>query len=199
MSESATAAAHGEARGQATECAEHTILTLCPSGCCLPHRFYRDSAGWCPYCQKVWLLLEQKQIPYRVFKVNMRSYGDKPADYLRKVPSGLLPAIELDGRIVTDSLPIMRLLDDTFPSAPMLPAPGSDESKRLDRLLKLERSLFRTWAALTFQPGLGKVPRFGGTGEREQAFLDDLASVDVELGKQRRSPWFFEGEATLPL
>jgi glutathione S-transferase len=28
--------------------------------------FYRDTAAWCPYCQKVWLLLEEKQIPYRV-------------------------------------------------------------------------------------------------------------------------------------
>ena len=28
--------------------------------------FYRDSASWCPYCQKVWLVLEEKRIPYKV-------------------------------------------------------------------------------------------------------------------------------------
>ena len=27
---------------------------------------YRDHAAWCPYCQKVWMLLEEKRIPYRV-------------------------------------------------------------------------------------------------------------------------------------
>jgi glutaredoxin len=59
---------------------------------------YRDSAAWCPYCQKVWLLLEEKQIPFRIEKINMRSYGDKPEWFLQKVPRGLLPAIELDGR-----------------------------------------------------------------------------------------------------
>jgi thiol-disulfide isomerase/thioredoxin len=38
---------------------------------------YRDTAAWCPYCQKVWMMLEEKQIPYKIEKINMRSYGDK--------------------------------------------------------------------------------------------------------------------------
>lgn len=45
---------------------------------------YRDTAGWCPYCQKVWMLFEEKRIPYRTVKINMRSYGDKPAWFLNK-------------------------------------------------------------------------------------------------------------------
>ncbi len=45
----------------------------------------RDSAAWCPYCQKVWLQLEEKQIPYAIEKINMRCYGDKPAAYTAKV------------------------------------------------------------------------------------------------------------------
>ena len=40
---------------------------------------FRDTAAWCPYCQKVWLMLEEKRIPFKVSKINMRSYGDKPA------------------------------------------------------------------------------------------------------------------------
>jgi hypothetical protein len=30
------------------------------------------------------MLLEEKRIPYRVEKINMRSYGDKPQSFLRK-------------------------------------------------------------------------------------------------------------------
>jgi glutathione S-transferase len=30
------------------------------------------------------MLLEEKCIPYRVEKINMRSYGDKPQSFLRK-------------------------------------------------------------------------------------------------------------------
>ena len=45
--------------------------------------------------------MEEKQIPYKVEKVPMRSYGDKPKWFLDKVPSGLLPVIELDGKMIT--------------------------------------------------------------------------------------------------
>ena len=27
---------------------------------------FRDNHAWCPYCQKIWLWLEEKQIPYRI-------------------------------------------------------------------------------------------------------------------------------------
>ena len=30
---------------------------------------YRDGSSWCPYCQKVWMQLEEKRIPYKVVRV----------------------------------------------------------------------------------------------------------------------------------
>uniref|UniRef100_UPI0030D8ACDB glutathione S-transferase N-terminal domain-containing protein n=3 Tax=Cyanobacteriota TaxID=1117 RepID=UPI0030D8ACDB len=36
---------------------------------------YRDNHAWCPYCQKVWLWLEEVRIPYRIKKVTMFCYG----------------------------------------------------------------------------------------------------------------------------
>lgn len=27
--------------------------------------FYRDNSSWCPYCERVWLQLEEKQVPYK--------------------------------------------------------------------------------------------------------------------------------------
>ena len=85
---------------------------------------YRDHAGWCPYCQKLWMMLEEKQIPYRIERINMRSYGEKPAWFLKKVPSGLLPVVELDGELITESLVIMQILEQTFPERCMLPGGG---------------------------------------------------------------------------
>eukprot|EP00960_Hanusia_phi_P068121 766765-Hanusia_phi.AAC.2 len=65
---------------------------------------YRDSAAWCPYCQKVWLLLEEKEIPYKIELINMRSYGDKPDWFLAKNPRGLLPVVEIDGKMISAGL-----------------------------------------------------------------------------------------------
>ena len=53
---------------------------------------YRDHHAWCPYCQKVWLWLEERRIPYRVHKVTMVCYGEKEGWYRQLVPSGMLPA-----------------------------------------------------------------------------------------------------------
>ena len=90
----------------------------------------------------------------------MRSYGDKPKWFLDKVPSGLLPVIELDGKMITESLVIMQILDETFPGRPLLPTgdaavAGSDPTASLaaaNELLRLERDLFSWWCQLTFRP-----------------------------------------------
>ena len=51
---------------------------------------YRDHHAWCPYCQKVWLWLEERQVPYRVKKVTMFCYGNKEPWYRDICPSGIL-------------------------------------------------------------------------------------------------------------
>jgi glutathione S-transferase len=43
-----------------------------------------------------------------------------------QVPSGLLPVLEIDGRIVTESAVIMQLLENEFPDhTPLLPPAGA--------------------------------------------------------------------------
>jgi len=101
---------------------------------------FRDKHAWCPYCQKIWLWLEEKQIPYRVQKVTMFCYGDKESWYKKKVPSGMLPAIELDGNIVTESDVVLAELEDAFG-----PLHRSMSDPEVVPLRKLERMLFGSW------------------------------------------------------
>eukprot|EP00929_Paragymnodinium_shiwhaense_P077399 TRINITY_DN39849_c0_g1_i1.p1 TRINITY_DN39849_c0_g1~~TRINITY_DN39849_c0_g1_i1.p1 ORF type:complete len:555 (+),score=152.08 TRINITY_DN39849_c0_g1_i1:84-1748(+) len=147
---------------------------------------YRDQAAWCPYCQKVWLLLEEKKVDYATVKVPMRSYGDKPQEFLQKLPSGLLPAIEIDGQLMTESLQIMFKVERLFrdPERPMFPDMDSPERARAEALLKLEREVFGAWCGYLFQP---EIPFISGG---EDGFTRALEVVDRELGNNTKSPFF---------
>ena len=101
---------------------------------------YRDNHAWCPYCQKVWLWLEEKQVPYRVEKVTMFCYGDKEPWYKKIVPSGMLPALELDGSVITESDAILAELEGAFG-----PLYKGVSDAAVYPLRQLERTLFRAW------------------------------------------------------
>ena len=101
---------------------------------------FRDKHAWCPYCQKVWLFLEEKEISYRIKKVTMFCYGEKERWYKKIVPSGMLPALQIDGKIITESDYILYELEEKF--GPL--ALGMNHNAILP-LRKLERSLFASW------------------------------------------------------
>ena len=101
---------------------------------------YRDRHAWCPYCQKIWLWLELKRIPYKIKKINMFCYGKKENWYLKKVNSGKLPAIEFKGQVVTESDLIISFLEKEYG---VLGSPIF--SIKLENLRKIEREIFRSW------------------------------------------------------
>lgn len=151
-------------------------------------KLYRDHASWCPYCHKVWLQLEEKQIPYTIEKINMRAYGDKPPSFLAKVPGGLLPALELDGRMVTESNVIMALLEDTFPYSPLRPPKGTPERQRADGLMRLERRLFSDW--------MGWLTSDWQDARNRAAFKATLDMVEHEL-TAAGGPYFLGSQLSL--
>ena len=109
---------------------------------------YRDHHAWCPYCQKVWLWLEERRIPYRVRKVSMVCYGEKERWYRDLVPTGYLPALELDGQLITESDRILESLEATF--GPLGHGLGDPAVRPLRQL---ERRLFRAWCQWLCYPG----------------------------------------------
>ena len=129
-------------------------------------------------------MLEEKQIPYRVEKINMRSYGDKPQAFLEKIPSGLLPVVEIDGQLITESLVIMQILEREFPGRTTLP---EDKFEAANVLLRLERQLFSDWCGFVFRPSMP-----GPLGARA-GFEKTLDKVDEALG-ETPGPWFLGGD-----
>ena len=102
--------------------------------------FYRDRHAWCPYCQKIWLWLELKQIPYKIKKINMFCYGEKEPWFLEKVGSGKLPAVELNGKIITESDEIIYFLEKEYG---FLGTSINDTEFQETR--RIERNIFRNW------------------------------------------------------
>ncbi|MGB3296951.1 MAG: glutathione S-transferase family protein [Phormidesmis sp.] len=147
---------------------------------------YRDNHAWCPYCQKVWLWLEEKQIPYRIEKVTMFCYGTKETWYTRKVPSGMLPALELDGRMITESDDILMALENAFGSL----GPGMQYAAVLP-LRQLERLLFRAWCGWLCQPA----GWFGQEPQRQAQFVGVVTKVEAALG-QTAGPYFLADFST---
>ncbi|MEP0872683.1 glutathione S-transferase family protein [Trichocoleus desertorum AS-A10] len=143
---------------------------------------YRDNHAWCPYCQKIWLWLEEKQIPYRIEKVTMFCYGEKESWYKRKVPSGMLPAIELDGRLITESDDILIALEQVFS-----PLGLSMKDPTVMPLRQLERLLFRAWCTwLCYPTGSARQEQ----RNREQ-FTGVVDKVEFALGSTP-GPYFLE-------
>ena len=151
---------------------------------------YRDRHSWCPYCQKIWLWLEYKRIPYRVKKINMFCYGQKETWFLDKVRSGKLPAIEFKGQIVTESDEIIAFLENEFGAL------GSFiTSSHLKKTKELERGIFRAWCnwlcreSFNFIDNRFRKKRFKESiikfdeilGESESGFIDPAESTSSEL------------------
>lgn len=148
--------------------------------------FYRDNHAWCPYCQKIWLWLEEKQIPYRIEKVTMFCYGEKESWYKRKVRSGMLPALELDDRLITESDDILIALEQAFGPLEL----GMKHPKVLP-LRQLERLLFRAWCSwLCYPASLGQEK-----ANREQ-FINVVAKVEAALSATS-GPYFLEQFSTV--
>jgi maleylpyruvate isomerase len=77
------------------------------------HTRYQNSAG-----ERVRIVLNLKGIPYEYVPVPSVS----SAEYRAINPQGLMPALEIDGQIVAQSMAIIALIDEIFPTPPILPA-----------------------------------------------------------------------------
>jgi len=138
---------------------------------------FRDIAAWCPYCEKVWLTLEEKRVPYEVVKVNMNCYGEKPEWFLQMQPSGGIPVAKIDGQVITESDDIIVVLERLFPERPLFPSRDDPAYDRLTGLLLLARELTAASFAWLTAPDLPFVQE--RPGGRFEALL---RRVDRELG-----------------
>ena len=92
-------------------------------------------------------LLEETGTPYTLVPVDLRKGAQKTADYADIHPLGKVPAVEIDGHVIVESLAICLSLADRFPDAALAPRPDAE----------VERATYYSWmsfAAATLEPSL---------------------------------------------
>lgn len=83
----------------------------------LLHGYFRSSASY-----RVRIALALKGISYRQATYALREGAQRSPQFLAINPQGLVPALDIDGAVLTQSLAIIEYLDEVHGGPPLLPA-----------------------------------------------------------------------------
>lgn len=90
--------------------------------------YWRSSAAY-----RVRIALNLKGIDYRRIPINLFEGEQTGAGYRALNPQGLVPALAIDGHLLTQSLAIIDYLELTRPQPPLLPSDPAARAKALAR------------------------------------------------------------------
>jgi glutathione S-transferase len=176
--------------------------------------------------QRVRFVLNAKKLPFQEIKLNLLDGDQLKPEYLKLNPNGVVPTLDHDGAIVTDSTVIMEYLDEVEPDASFTP---EDPVKRA-RMRALMHFIDEMPAAAVRVPtfNLAFLPKFQAMTREDfvamaeskplrREFMLSMgqtgfpqAEMDAALGRLRRSyermddeieksggPWLLGKEMTL--
>ena len=77
----------------------------------LLHGYWRSSATW-----RLRIALNLKQIRYETKIVNTGNKDNLTAEYIKLNPAMKIPTLEIDGHVLTETLPTCEYLDELYPN-----------------------------------------------------------------------------------
>ena len=156
------------------------------------HGYWRSTASY-----RVRIALNLKGMAYADAPHHLRKGEQRAAAFLALNPQGLLPALEMDGQVLTQSLAICEYLDETHPAPPLLPA---------DPLARAQVRAFAQAIACDIHPvqNLKVLARLRALGLAEEqvtgwasAVIEDGLDACAQLLEGRVGPYCFGAEVTL--
>ena len=82
-----------------------------------------------PNCQRVKIVLAEKNLPYEIVPVDLRAQEQKTPEYLNLNPYGKVPVLTDDGTVLYESCIINEYLDEKYPSPPLMPKDPAKKAK----------------------------------------------------------------------
>ena len=80
-----------------------------------------------PNCQRVKIVLAEKNLPYDIAPIDLRAHEQKTPAYLKLNPYGKVPVLTDDATVLYESLIINEYLDEKYSNPPLMP---KDPAKR---------------------------------------------------------------------
>ncbi|KAK1758678.1 glutathione S-transferase [Echria macrotheca] len=172
-----------------------------------PHPLKLYGGWFCPFVQRVWIVLAEKKIPHQYVEINPYH---KAADFLRLNPRGLVPTLAIhpspdsdseEVRVLYESAVVVEYLDEAFCDQSLY---GRDLLPR-DKGSEYERARCRLWMDFVSSrvvPGFYRfIQHSEESGESleevREKFLDGLRSFVEEMRPAEEGPWFLGGRFSL--
>ncbi|MEO6518947.1 MAG: glutathione S-transferase family protein [Pseudoxanthomonas sp.] len=122
-----------------------------------------------------WLLLEL-DVPHTLQLLDFSRQEQKSAAYLKLNPAGVVPALVMDGEVITEAAAIAMHLADLHPQARLAPAPGTPQRAQYYRwmffMANTLQPAYRAW----FYPN-------------ELAGEDNAQAVQQQVRRQIETAW----------
>lgn len=163
--------------------------------------YARSSAAY-----RVRIALNLKGVDYESRQVNLLNGAQKDEEYRAVNPQGLVPALEIDGHLLTQSLAIIDYLDARFPERRLVPAEAADrahvmamalvvaceihplQNLRVRQFLEAELDLGEeagvTWRTHWITDGLSALETLATSRSGQFLFGDEPTTADICLVPQ---------------
>lgn len=157
------------------------------------YTYFRSSAAY-----RVRIALNLKGLPYEAVPIHLVRDGgqQKKPEYREKSPLGIVPALETDSGVLTQSMAIIEWLDETYPQAPLLPADADGRA----RVRAIAQTIACEIHPLNNLRVLGYLTKTLGIGEEQKNawyrhWIDEgLTAVEQLLSGDPRTGIFCHGD-----
>ncbi len=88
------------------------------------HSYWRSGAAY-----RTRIALNLKGLEYEQRDVDLRARAHKTPEYLALNPQGMVPALEVEGAVLTQSVAILEWLEESYPEPALLPSAPLDRAR----------------------------------------------------------------------